>query len=161
MKISFLLPFILFGLASVLKAQTPQETRGLRIELLVFSGRPNPTFTITDTKQIRDLFTSVNALAVDANAKAGDDRPILGYNGIRVTDLSASEASAQSFRVRGSTVRIVRKQAAKAGNAAADSVITTEVRNDHGSTLETKLLELARQQGAIDDHVLALIRKSK
>ena len=161
MKISFLLPFILFGLATVLKAQTPQETRGLRVELLIFSGRPNPTFTITDTNQIRDLLTSVNALAIDPNAKAGEDRPILGYNGIRVTDLSSSEASAQSFRVRGSTVSVVRKQATKAGNAGADSFTTSEVRNDHGSALETKLLELARKQGAIDDRILALIRKSK
>ncbi|ATC63568.1 hypothetical protein CMV30_06145 [Nibricoccus aquaticus] len=161
MKISFLLPFILFGLATVLNAQTPQETRGLRVEVLVFSGRPNPTFTITDTKQISDLLTSVDALSIDATAKAGEDRPILGYNGIRVTDLSGSDANAQSFRVRGSAVSVIRKQAIKAGKATADSIATTDVRNDQGATVETKLLELARQQGAIDDRVLALIRKSK
>jgi hypothetical protein len=162
MKTLFPLSLILLGFATMLSAQSAPEPKGLRVEVMVFSGRPNPVFTITDAAQINQILAAAGTLpsasAAAASAQAEVERPKLGYRGILVTNLSDAGSDLQTLRVHRSAVRMTRKQAAaaKAGVAAA-----AEARTDQSAALENQLLSLARSRGAVDDNLLNLIRNSQ
>jgi hypothetical protein len=98
----------------------------VRVELMVFSGRPNPSFQLTEG-ETEELVRRVSALP------RGADRPSppgLGYQGFRVTADRAGEWPARLTVVKG--------------------VCTTEdggdSREDAGA-LEGWLLDLARRHG--------------
>jgi|GEM_PF-655488 len=172
-----LLPFLSFSV----NAQTPVAPNALRVELLMFSGRPNPVFTITDPAEIRDLTARVNALPKNSIAAAAQtaDFPVLGYQGIVVRNMSAASPELDSILVRRSNVRINRKAGpqAKAAQAQAASVSSagasasaapaaaaaepSELRVDGGNALENHLLSLARNRGVLDDALMNHITSQK
>ena len=55
----------------------------LQVEVMIFSGRPNPVFTVTDPAEIREIMTLAANLprppALSASARLTTQPPILGY----------------------------------------------------------------------------------
>lgn len=128
----------------------------LRVTYLVYSGRPNPTLTITDAKTIRSLQAQLSgALATGAGVPATELPSLLGYNGIRVEAVGA-EAQAE-YTVKGRFLRSEHRQgSAKTGAPAVVARSSTAA-----AQIEAQLLKLAEQRGVLSATVLAGARKGK
>jgi hypothetical protein len=162
MKNLFFSFILIVGALSTMNAQNPTPPAGLRVEILVFSGRPNPVFTITDPIQIDGVIAAAEALpSSEAASSAAAERPVLGYRGIKVTNLSVDRSSVQAMQVNRTGVRIHRKSIASAKNTAAASSSAPEARSDATGALEAQLLTLARDHGVVDDRLLAHIKQTK
>lgn len=133
----------------------PAAPTALRVTYLVYSGRPNPSLTITDAKTIRSLQAQLSsALATGAGVPATELPPVLGYNGIRVEAVDA-EAEAE-YTVKGRFLRAAHRQdAAKTGAPAVLARSSTAA-----TQIEAQLLKLAEQQGVLSATALAGARKA-
>lgn len=143
-------------LASPLAAAQDAPT-ALRVTYLVYSGRPNPTLTITDAATVRSLHTQLaDALATGAGVPSTELPPVLGYNGIRVEAVGAAPG-AQDYTVKGRFLRAEsRADAAKAGAASVTARASTSA-----AQVEAQLLKLAEQQGVLNAAVLAAARRAQ
>jgi hypothetical protein len=103
---------------------------GTVVELDAFSGRPNPTWTLTDAErtELEGLLTGLPRAEVDALPEPG-----LGYRGFRITIPSEGASAAREIDVTRGLVRI---------GEAGDRPIRRDV---HG--LEAWLRAQARREG--------------
>jgi len=147
----------LLSLISVTNAQTAPRAKGLRVEIMMFSGRPNPVFEITHPDKIREVQLLIGAILQKSGSKDVPEHPKLGYQGIVVTSANPSESGFHSLRVKGVSTKI---QAGPGGASKGSESADVSV-NDSSPALETRLLALAREQGVIDDQMLEFIKKSK
>lgn len=114
----------------------------LAVELLIYSGRPNPSFAITDASAVKDILATALKLPPDPASTLPPSW--LGYQGFLVRHQRAT------FIVYHSTVQLI--DVAGAPPARAHRI-------DARATLESKLIEHARRQHIIDDSLIALIRE--
>ena len=98
----------------------------VRVELMVFSGRPNPSFQLTED-ETEELARRVAALPRGA---VQPSPPGLGYQGFRVTSDRAGEEPAQMTVL----------------NGVCTSEDGDDIREDTGG-VEGWLLDLARRHG--------------
>ncbi|MFI5360387.1 MAG: hypothetical protein ACHQ49_00335 [Elusimicrobiota bacterium] len=138
-----------------------EPAKGLQVEVLVFSGRPNPVFTVTDPKEIQELLNDVEALPGNKGFKGASVTPSrLGYKGILVRNQSGEDQEVAAFVVHGKDLEI--KPAASVKSAARDFRVDAAagVRSS-GETgkesIERRLLELGREKGALDANLLGAI----
>ena len=150
---NFILLFaaVLFSAAVSMNAQSITPPKSLKVEVLVFSGRPNPTFEITDPAEIKEITALLNALPRNAAAQENaGETPVLGYRGIAVENTSSASAELRSFLVRRSNVQVSRGILTKSADGQARVAgAELEVRNDGSSSLEKRLLGIAQSRGAI------------
>lgn len=139
-----------------------KKTEALQVEVLIFSGRPNPVFVVSDPAEIREIVSLAESLPGSAQ-EARPGQPRLGYNGFVVENLSNTLPDVQRFKVGRGEIDLVRKPGTQSRKAAAgtDATSTARVRRDGANSLETRLLSLARSKGAIDDRLLEHINRSK
>ncbi|USX17855.1 hypothetical protein NHH82_18435 [Oxalobacteraceae bacterium OTU3REALA1] len=142
-------------------AQAGEIVKSLKVELLVFSGRPNPTFVVTDPAQIREILALAKDLPQKKSAALGEEsqpEPKLGYQGFVVTNNSDISSDIKSFMVHGSDVRLAlvtgSKQAGKSSVVRAEGI-------DSDAKLENKLLAHVKNNGVVDEKVLEFIENSK
>ena len=156
---------LLFTLGAVLRADSASKPDALRVEVRIFSGRPNPVFVITDPDEIRTILAQAAALPARSavNAEEGAKPRALGYTGIAITNLSTASSDVQSVLVHRTTVQVTRKKAGptKTPATAEASAAAQEVRLDSSAALENRLLGLAYGRGAIDSNLLAKINRQK
>lgn len=138
---------LIAALASALTASAVPAAEAVEVEVLVFSGRRNPVFTITDPAEIRELFRSAKALPRAAKV-ADQAAPALGYRGIIVRNRSSFDPDVQTLQVHRSKIAVGR--AATIGEQA--------VHHDPGAALEQRLLKLALKHGALPPGLLAHIQ---
>ena len=133
-------------------AAAPTE---LRVTYLVYSGRPNPTLTITDPDTIRSLQSQLSsALATGAGVRSTQLPSVLGYNGIRVE--AVGQAAPVEYTVKGRFLRSERHQdVAKASAPAIAASASTAA-----SLVEAQLLKLAEQRGVLSAAALTAARRS-
>jgi hypothetical protein len=112
-----------------LMAGAPEHGRTGGVELLVYSGRPNPSFELT-AAEVDDLVRQLAALPPGA---PGVEAPGLGYRGLTVT---LTGGGLDRMTVYGGAVRL----------ETADGVDTRLDTTD----VENWLLALARQRGYAD-----------
>lgn len=158
----FLMQFALVAAAtcSVVSAAQAQSVKSLKVELLIFSGRPNPTFVITDPRDIHDILDTAKNLPQNEQIKDAEKaapEPRLGYQGFLVTNQSDDSTEVKSVQVRGSAVHLALKAA---GDAKGKST-QHSARLDRGNFLESKLLSHGRDIGVIDDRLLEAIESSR
>jgi hypothetical protein len=156
MKKLFFSCFFFLSFTALLNAQPSAATTGLRVEVMVFSGRPNPVFTITDPTQVREILNLAET-ASGANPESSAVKQGLGYRGILVTNLSPDDTSdIQNIRVYRSAAGISRKSATNPKNESGKSAanVTPETRSDNSKALEARLLAMAHSAGAIDQRLL-------
>ncbi|HEX5719943.1 MAG TPA: hypothetical protein VF179_27560 [Thermoanaerobaculia bacterium] len=117
------------------------EGDGVQVTVLLYSGRPNPTFTLT-AEQAERVTQLLAAAQPDPDFRGGSVLPsILGYNGLLV------RGGAQDLAVYGGRVEI---QGREGKRIVSD-----------GGALESFLLEAATQNKALDDEQLRFIRASR
>lgn len=149
----------------------------LQVEVLIYSGRPNPVFTITDPAEIQEITSLVNVMPKNSSTdvKSPVDQPVLGYQGIVVGNLSATAPDLDSVVVKRANVHVKRKASAQAkapqvqsmtaatatAAAPAASAESSEFRVDGGNLLENRLLSMARTRGVINDALLSHINSTK
>jgi hypothetical protein len=142
--------FLLRFMALAKRVCAPAD-RPLAVELLIYSGRPNPTFVIIDGKTVREILAMANNLPVD-KASAGGAAALppsrLGYQGFRVHTEAATLPHRDAFLVFHATVQLV---------AVAGSKPACAHRIDARVALEGKLVALAKSARIVDDSLLALI----
>lgn len=158
----FLIKFALIAAAacSAITAAQAQPIKSLKVELLIFSGRPNPSFVITDQNEINNILGTAKNLPQNDQLKAGKSalpESKLGYQGFKVTNLSDDSTEVESFRVHGSAVQL----AVVSSAADKKAVVQQSARLDHGNSLESKLLSHGKETGVIDEKLLELIEASK
>jgi hypothetical protein len=149
------------GAQAQVKADTVKMPMVLKVELLMYSGRPNPTFLITDQKEIKDILGLANSLPQNQSLKQGESampHPKLGYQGFVVTNGTAFNPEIKSFAVNGSAVQLSLASASLAGGQDAKS---QAAKVDQSSELESKLLAAAKNQGIVDEKALEMIENSK
>jgi hypothetical protein len=158
MKNSFYFFSLLVFSLMLMSAGSAFAAESLRVEVLVFSGRPNPAFTITDPVVIHEILSQANSLPAHPSVTAKDagEKSILGYRGIVVSNVSATSSDVKSLVVNRSKIQLNRK-----GLAPSKAGTVSEARLDNGSALENRLLGLARSKGVIDDRLFARLQKTK
>lgn len=130
------------------------DAPGVKITYLVYSGRPDPTITVTDAASLRAIETRLaDAMAAPAQSGAAPD-PVLGYNGILIERVGGSSAKAkpQPLVIKGRQVRIDTAPATELKSATA-STRTSAAAGD----LEAMLLKLGQKQGALDATTLNVL----
>jgi len=145
------------------QAQTPNKET-LKVELMVFSGRPNPTFTISDENEIQEILNLAKSLP-EKKLKAGESvmpQAKLGYQGFTVTNNTKSSPEIKSFVVNGSAVQLALNAASTTGTLAARGTgVEQSARADAYNALESKLLSHAKETGIANEEMVEAIQNSK
>lgn len=146
----FLIRFVSLAARLVAPLGTPSHEL-LTVELLIFSGRPNPTFAVTDARVAREILATAMHLPADDAIEAGADalpESRLGYRGFMVRNHTAAFPDLGSFIAYRSAVELMGPAGTKADRAR---------RLDTHAALENRLLAYAKKQRLLDDALLALI----
>jgi hypothetical protein len=134
------LALIVLTLAACASGSAAQGN-GVQVTVLLYSGRPNPTFTLT-SEQAERVTQLLAAAQPDPEFRGGSVLPsILGYNGLLV------RGGAQDLAVYGGRVEI---QGREGKRIVSD-----------GGALESFLLEAASQNRALDAEQLRFIQTSR
>lgn len=144
---------LLLSLLAAPLAWAQDAPTALRVTYLVYSGRPNPTLTVTDPATIRSLQSQLSsALATGAGVQSKELPPVLGYNGIRVE--AVGQDGAPQYTVKGRFLRSETQADVKAAATVAASSSTS------ASLVEAQLLKLAENQGLLSAAALSSARKA-
>lgn len=136
-------------------ADAPQPS-ALRVTYLVYSGRPNPSVTITDAGTIRSIQSQLSgAMTTGAPVASADPPPMLGYNGIRIEPVTPSGTQDAQYLVKG---RFLRLQRAPAGAGARQSAVVVASASTAAAQIETQLIALGEHAGVLDAPVLKSMR---
>ncbi len=128
-------------------AEAAEPSSGLVVTVMVYSGRPDPSFTIDDPAAIAELRDALQS----APAKEGFDRQtvvpsILGYNGVLIENPAGVEGVPAVLMLYGGTI-----EARNGGKRFLD---------DPGRQLERRLIDQATEHGVLDEATLGVIRKA-
>jgi hypothetical protein len=146
--------FLIVLLAGVTAAATSvaaqdEAKTGLKVTVLLYSGRPNPTFVLDDKASIdkvTQLLGKSNAIAEYKRTTVVSSR--LGFNGVVVENLNKSIAQfPASLAVNKGTMEV------KDGEK--------KFMTDEGRELENYLLSKAVEMKVIDENALRKIKEEK
>ena len=139
---------------------TSTNVNTLRIELKLFSGRPNPTFDVTNPDEIKQIMQLTQALPKNTALAASAEVSKLGYTGIVIANDSSISPELESVTVNHNNVQVNINSTKAAGGL---SVVSSgrQVREDAGWALENYLLQLARTRGVIDDNLVQVIKRTR
>lgn len=150
--------------SSTVFSQPVRDTNALQVEIMIFSGRPNPVFTVTNPAEIREIMSLVNGLPRPSSYATGSAASPsgLGYQGIVVRNRSNVGSELESFVVNRANVQFTRSQALGSKGKATDNVLAApEARVDSSAALERRLVALAQSKGVIDEALVAHINSGK
>lgn len=135
--------FFLTSLAVSVGAQ--EEEAGLKVTILLFSGRPNPTYMIKEQDLVNKLRTLLESSIKNEKFEKSTVIPsILGYNGIVIEN---------RMKIPGLPPQLsVYKGNIEAKNKKKEFMI------DEGGKLEDFLVNEALKRGLIDERALKFIR---
>jgi hypothetical protein len=149
-------------LAFLAIAMAPAQAGGqLKVTILIYSGRPNPTYTIDkpdDIAAVRVLFRG----GMSKGAEAGKQfRPKLGYSGLLVENVGSVEGlPARFYACKGN---IYLPQTASAANTAARASRAAATPQgaliDEGRSLESKLFDAGAAEGKISPKTKDVMNK--
>lgn len=130
-----------------------KPVKGVKVTILIYSGRPNPTFTITDENLIKKIENVLKTKPQKKNLKDKTVSPsVLGYNGILVENFSDLMPELESFLVYHSKVELKSKKPTEKG-------VTTEILEDTTSELQDMLIKEAQARGIINQKLIDCISK--
>jgi len=165
---SYLFLAFLFAVSIKMPAAPSADSSALQVEVLIFSGRPNPVFTVTDPAEIKEITALLEGMPkqVAPAATTSTEQPKLGYRGLVVANLSSVSPELQSLVVNHTSIQVKRAtvpptQIPSIASSALATPSAPELRVDGSRALENRLLTLARNKGVIDDLVLSHITSTK
>lgn len=125
------------GLTTVLRAADPSS---LEVTLNIFSGRPNPVFTVRDAATIRQIVGTFDALPPHPTLTASNPPPVsgLGYGGFQVKGIDGMSWC----DVYGNVVQVFM-------TAPSGAVTARSFRFDQDAVLERLLFAAGRAAGVI------------
>lgn len=137
------------GLAAVGYSQTQgaTEAKGLKVTVLLFSGRPDPNFVIDDAAsldQIKKIFETSKETKYEKSTVIPS---ILGYKGISVQNTGTIAGLPESFAVYKGTIEVGTKE--------------KKFFTDEGNALEKLLFDKAIERGVIEENILKRIREGE
>lgn len=134
--------------AALGQAQETEKTKGLRVTVLIYSGRQNPSYVLDDSNVVKQLNALLGKAKSNERFEGTTVIPsMLGYSGIIVSNES---------RVPGLPAQIeVYKKDVGVRNEGKKFLI------DEGQAIETLLLDEAIKKGAIDKGILEFIKSGK
>lgn len=136
--------------AAAESSTTAEVPQALQVEILVFSGRPDPKFIITEATIIKEITDVVKSLPVHPSLKGDSNltRPgLLGYRGIRVYNVSDINSDVEWFTIYRSAVEVLKK-----------GVNEKDFKLDASTALEGRLIQMAEDKKLMPDVVLAHIK---
>lgn len=142
---------LFFKIVLVSAAGTTQAApdASLQVQLMIYSGRVNPSFRIDDPREVADILKTATALPRNP-ALSDAERPLppsrLGYQGFLIINDSAVVPVLKSFIVYGPAVQLIFEPAGAAAH-----------RSDAGKALEQRLIGHAQRHQLIDGATLELI----
>lgn len=130
------------------QAQETEKTKGLRVTILVFSGRQNPSYVLDNSNVLKQLNALVGKAKSNERFEGTTVIPsMLGYSGIIVSNES---------RVPGFPAQIaVYKKDVEVKNEGKKFLI------DEGQAIESLLLDEAIKNGVIDKGIVEFIKSGK
>lgn len=143
--------FAVLGITSgMLPAQEKTEQgQGLRVTVLLYSGRPNPTFVLEDKTSVDKVNELMSAAKPAAKEAEVSQHPILGYNGILIENIHGTVAHFPP------SVHIQK------GNMKLHDGSKKFLKIDERSELEDFLLKKAIDKKVITEQTLLQIRENK
>lgn len=162
LKQLFPLLVVIFTMAVIIpwsytmEAQKEVDTKeGLEVTFLVFSGRRNPAFVITDEDTLKQLEELVDKSKVDDKFSKETVIPsILGYNGIVVKPVGEVTVLTDLEMLAVYNGNIEKKT-----TGIDDKSTTVTFLIDEGGAVEEFLLNLALANGTIDQEIYDFIKK--
>jgi len=131
-----------------------EVTPALYVELLIYSGRPNPTLLITDPKIIQEVTGLVKTNPENSGFAKGTVTPAkLGYRGFAVENLSTVNSEIEAFSVYGSDIEVKEK--------SAPTERRKGFRKDKRGVLEQKLIRLLEEKGLVSPELMSAIKNAK
>ena len=145
---------VLFMAGIYIEAQEASPAvKGFKVTILIFSGRPNPTFTVTDKNMIEKIESFFKKTPKSSVLKGETVSPnILGYNGILVENLSDTMPDTDSFLVYNANVEVKNKK-------SPDKSMINAILKDNTLGLQKLLIGEGQKQGVIDQTVIDYIDK--
>lgn len=147
-------------------AQTAKPQTGLRLTYLMYSGRPNPTVTVTEPKQVAEIERRLAGTLAAGRTDGAAPSPVLGYNGIRIDRLDAPRGEgwivvrSDTMWIEGGEVRKVAGAKGELRSLASFSRSTVAVSRE-AAEIEGLLISLGADSGAVDPAALAEARVSR
>lgn len=155
----------LLSLVNLNAQDTAKNENKLTVTFMIFSGRPNPSFTITDENVIKRLEGIISNLSKSQSRFKENTviPPILGYRGIRVDNKSSFLTEIESFSVHKADVELMSKS--KSGGAESTGLEPKGGEKvflmDAAQSIEDLLINLGLKAGAIDSKIADIIKQSK
>lgn len=130
-------------------APSAEPTDGLQVTILIFSGRPNPTFVLTDKAVLTQLKTLFKTIPVNDKFRAATITPsILGYNGILVEAQGKMSKLPNRFLVYKENIEI-------------EGIQQKTFLIDSNHVVEDLLLNYALEQKILDQKMSDLIKSKR
>lgn len=125
----------------MLMAGSGAAESALKVQVDIYSGRPNPTFTITNPAVIQQLVADLSAAPRSQDDPTAVEKAVnrLGYRGVLVENADGIAGLPEVMRVFDGNVMIV------------DSLAGTFQLYDDSGKMERKLLRKAKNKGLITD----------
>ena len=137
------------GFVAVANSQTQGEAgmKGLKVTVLLFSGRPDPSYVIDDAAsldQVKKIFETSKETKFEKSTVIPS---ILGYKGITVQNTGNIAGIPQDFSVYKGTIEVGTKE--------------KKFFTDEGNALEKFLFDKAIERGVVEENILKRIREGE
>jgi hypothetical protein len=147
--------FMLIGIGTMESQTIDQPTKGLKVTIMIYSGRPDPTFMITDGNTIQKIEKLLSTLP--KNEKYNDPKEtvspnVLGYNGILVENFSDFMPDLEYIVVHHANIELKNKN-------VTENTKIKEFRSDNSKNFEDTLLQEALTHGCINQKLAENIKK--
>lgn len=152
------------GTFTMMAQAEPIKKETLEVQLLIYSGEPNPTFRISDEKEIKEILSMAENLP-HKQLKAGETglpEPKLGYQGFMVKNNTSTSPEIKSFVVHGQAVRLAIASDSTDGTVESHgNKVGHSARADAHNSLQGKLLAHAKDVGIANDQMIEAIENDK
>jgi hypothetical protein len=138
---------LLSAVSSVAQTEEMSKDKGLKVTILLFSGRPNPVYLLEEEELIAEVKDLIGKAAVNKDIKEGTVIPSrLGYSGILVEN-------------QGKIPELPPRLAIYKGNIELRDEQVKYLKDE--GTLENFLLDKAVEKEVIDEKALKFIKTDK
>lgn len=143
----FLLVLALAGASLTAHANVlPKPEPGLHVSVVLFSGRPDPKFVITDPREIAEILAAVRGFPRHASLDSTSalPHPMFGFRGVIIQNFSAQSPELGFLHVYGNDVEMLERL-----SPSLTVLPLRSFRFDAGGSLQQRLMNMAQARGVI------------
>lgn len=149
-------------ISSATLSHAAKQVDALQIEVLLYSGRANPVFILSDNAEISAILALAGDLPQSKVIGGGvlDLHPLLGYSGLRIENLSSARSDIESFEVGRGAATLYTKGSGVLFAAGKQSD-TVQLKIDNSRRLEHHVLDLLQRKNLLGSQERTLISQGK